>query len=376
MEPEARQWRTSSPENGRGSMETDDRRRGVLKSMAGLAALAAALPALGGPPRPAFAQSRAANSDPATKDLQPEERSGTHLVLLGTRGGPGVDLYRAETSSLVMVGDTPYLVDCGYDTMRNLVECGVGYLAIGTIFFTHLHDDHTADLPALLSHQWTGGSTDKTEVYGPYGTEAMVQGALAFFKANTEIRTVDEGRTVRPETLFHGHNLEATGKPAQAYKDDKVTVTSVENTHFPARSRAAMPYRSLAYRFDSADRSIVFSGDTAYSENIVDLARGADIYVSEIMSQYIYDQMVARAKEEAGKGNENSIFRHVAETHSRPADVGRTAREAKVKTLVLNHLLPGATNPGQLSGSVEAFIDGVRKEFNGTVIVGADRMVI
>ena len=356
-------------------------RRSILKGAGSLAALGAAMGLAPGLITDALAQGakgqgRAANSDPATRGLAQEKLTGTHLVLLGTRGGPGVDLKRAETSSVVMVDDTPYLIDCGYGTLRDLVECGIGYLQLSTIFFTHLHDDHTADLPALLTHQWTGSRTDPTDVYGPYGTQAMVEGALAFFKANTEIRVVDEGRKIRPKALMHGHDLGATAKPAMAYKDDKVTVTSIENAHFPPRSKAKMPYRSLAYRFDTKDRSIVFSGDSAYTENLVELARGADVYVSEIMSQRIYDQMVKLAKEEAAKGNPNNMYRHVADTHSTPADVGRTAREAKVKTLVLNHLIPGATNIGRLNTPVTTFIDGVRKEFDGEIIVGQDLMVI
>ena len=368
-------------QRSRATSETALDRRALLKGGASLAAFGAALGMAPGLITKVLAQSaegegRTANSDPATRGLEPEKLTGTHLVLLGTRGGPGVDLKRAETSSVVMVDDTPYLIDCGYGTMRDLVECGIGYLQLSTIFFTHLHDDHTADLPALLSHQWTGSRTDPTDVYGPYGTEAMVAGALAFFKANTEIRVVDEGRKVRPEALMHGHDLAATTKPAQVYKDDKVTVTSIENTHFPTHSKAQMPYRSLAYRFDTKDRSIVFSGDTAYSKNVTALAKDADVLVSEIMSQRIYDQMVAIAKEEEAKGNPNNMYRHVAETHSTPSDVGRMAREAKVKTLVLNHLIPGAANIGQLSLPVTTFINGVRKEFDGEVIVGQDLMVI
>ena len=368
-------------QRSRATSETALDRRELLKGGASLAAFGAALGMAPGLVTKVLAQSaegegRTANSDPATRGLEPEKLTGTHLVLLGTRGGPGVDLKRAETSSVVMVDDTPYLIDCGYGTMRDLVECGIGYLQLSTIFFTHLHDDHTADLPALLSHQWTGSRTDPTDVYGPYGTEAMVAGALAFFKANTEIRVVDEGRKVRPEALMHGHDLAATTKPAQVYKDDKVTVTSIENTHFPTHSKAQMPYRSLAYRFDTKDRSIVFSGDTAYSKNVTALAKDADVLVSEIMSQRIYDQMVAIAKEEEAKGNPNNMYRHVAETHSTPSDVGRMAREAKVKTLVLNHLIPGAANIGQLSLPVTTFINGVRKEFDGEVIVGQDLMVI
>jgi ribonuclease BN (tRNA processing enzyme) len=334
--------------------------------MAGSAALGAAIGT-----RRAFAQGRTPRNSRNGVPL-----SGTHAILLGTRGGPGVDLNRNETASAVVVDGVPYLVDCGYGTLRSLVACGIGLNQIATIFFTHLHDDHTSDLASLLTHQWTGGQTGPTDIYGPYGTAAMVAGAIEFFKANTEIRIADEGRSIRPESIFHGHDLTATSEPAPAFKDEHVTVTSVENTHFPERSKAKMPYRSLAYRFESKTRSIVFAGDTAYSRNLVDLAKGADVFICEVLDQAIHDQMVAREKEAAEAGHPNNIFRHVADTHSTPLDVGRMASEAKVKMVVLNHLVPGTTAPGRPGYPVTSFIDVVRKVYSGEVIVGQDLMVI
>jgi ribonuclease BN (tRNA processing enzyme) len=355
-------------------------RRGLLKSAVGFAGIGATLGLAPSAVTKAFAQNApAANQDPATTSVirpTPQPMTGTHLVMLGTRGGPGIDLRRAMTASVVLVDGTPYLIDCGYGTMRNLVACGLGYMRISNVFFTHLHNDHTLDLPALLSMQWTGNRVQKTDVYGPYATAAMVESAKAFFAADVAIRDVDEGRTIDPDKQFKGHDLQATEKPAQAYKDDKVTITSIENAHFPPRSTSRMPYRSLAYRFDTKGRSIAFSGDSAYTKNLVDLAQGADVYVSEVMDQAIYDQMMARAKVEMAKGNPDNIWRHVATTHSTPADVGRTAREAKVKTVVLNHLLPGTTNEGRLNFPISTFVDGVRKEFDGEVIVADDLMVI
>jgi len=348
-------------------------RRRFLKGVAGFSTLSAA--ASFAPP---FAELASARAQTSVVSLPQNNAAlaGTHVILLGTRGGPGVDLERNETASAVVVDGTPYLVDCGYGTLRSLVACGLGYAQIATIFFTHLHDDHTSDLAALLTHQWTGGRSKPTDVYGPYGTAAMVDGALAFSKANAEIRVVDEGRTTRPETLFRGHDLAATDKPASAFKDERVTVTSVENTHFPERSKARMPYRSLGYRFDSQTRSIVFSGDTAYSSNLVDLARGADVFICEVMDQSIHDQMAERAKAEADKGNPDNIYRHIADTHSTPADVGRMATEAQVKMVVLNHLLPGTTAPGRPEFPASSFIEGVRKDYSGEVVVGEDLLVV
>jgi ribonuclease BN (tRNA processing enzyme) len=297
---------------------------------------------------------------------------GTQLILLGTQGGPNVNLTRAETSSVVVVDGQPYLIDCGYGAVRALVEAGIPLNTVRNIFLSHLHDDHTADLAALLTLKWTGGTTNPTPatVYGPSGTKAMVEGAISFFKANVDIRSVDEGRTIRPETIFSGKDLTA---PAivEVFRDERVTVKAVENTHFPERAKAKMQYRSFAYRFNTTDRSIVFSGDTAYSANLVELARGCDYFVCEAMTNAARQQYAA----DAGTANSNteSIGRHILETHSSTEDVGRMASEAKVKTVVLYHLLPGANRGGTPD---DTYISEVKKTYDGPVIVGRDQLRI
>jgi len=350
-------------------------RRSVLRSLARLAGTGVALPFVAAlEPSRAFAQTPA---PPAGPPPRPAPQPGTRLVLLGTHGGPGIEQNRAETASAVVVDGTPYLVDCGYGSLRNLVLSTIGYQQLDTIFFTHLHDDHTSDLPALMSHQWTGGAKKtSTEIYGPPGTTKLIEAALGFLRSNTEIRMVDEGRTIDPVTLFHGHDVPATPAPTRVFADDRVTVTAVESAHFPARATAKMTHRALAYRFDTKQRSIVFTGDTAYSENIVGLAKGADLFVCECMAQSVYEANIARAREAEAAGNPVSIARHVAETHSTPRDVGRMAAKAQVKTVVLHHLLPGARQPGGLDYPLSNFTDGVRAEFAGEVIVGQDLMVL
>jgi ribonuclease BN (tRNA processing enzyme) len=334
-------------------------RRTLLTGAAGLAALGFAAPLLAQPP------AAAANRAPPPP--------GTRLIMLGTRGGPGVSVDRSESASAVVVDGVPYLVDCGYGTMRALVAAGVGFQSVSTMFLTHLHDDHTADIAALLSHQWTGSKATPTNVYGPYATERTVKGAIEFFRPNVEIRTVDEGRKEKPEELFFGHDLDVGNDPVRAFADDKVVVTAATNTHFPERFVARMQHRSLGYRFETSTRSICFSGDTAYSANIVRLARGADVFVCEVMDHRTYENNMRRAAEAAAAGNEESVARHVAETHSTPTDVGRMAKEAGVKTVVLNHQLRGLAANGF---TISSFIDGVRSVFDGNVIVGEDQLVI
>ena len=311
---------------------------------------------------PAYAQARAAQRGQAAA------QTGTQLVLLGTQGGPGVTANRTQSSNAVIVDGRPYLVDCGYGAVKAAVQAGLTLGTISNVFITHLHDDHTADIAALLALKWTASQNPgEATIHGPYGTVAMVNAAIAFSRANVEIRKVDEGRTVDPKTIFHARDLTAP-KITEVFKDDRVTVLAVENTHFPERAKAKMDYRSFAYRFNTATRSIVFSGDTAYSENLIELARGADVFVCEVLATATGP--AANTRGAAPNNNDTeSIARHVRETHSTPEDVGKMAAAAKVKTLVLSHQVGGGRG-----GTNAPLTAEIKKFFSGEVIVGADQM--
>jgi len=350
----------------------DDARRHFMLRAAQMAALGVAAPLLSPLARSASAQSGTG----ATGNIPVAPPTGTQLVLLGTQGGPNVNLRRGQNSSAVVVDGRPYLIDCGYGTIRSAVASGVPFQQIGSVFLTHLHDDHTTDLVALLTQQWTGSKTTPTTVYGPYGTAALIEAANAFLKANADIRITDEGRTTRPEALFKGQDITASVKPAQAFSDDRVKVTTVENAHFPERAKAAMRYRSISYRIDTPTRSIVISGDTAYSPGLVELARGVDFFVCEVIDLSIYNNLLAQAKAAEAKGNMNSVPKHVVETHSTTVDVGLMAAEAKVKAVVLSHLLPGSNRNATQEFPDTTYVEGIRQHYSGQVIIGRDGMVL
>ena len=304
---------------------------------------------------------------------QTNANSGTRLVMLGTQGGPNFNEQRGECSSAVVVDGRIYLVDCGYGTLGALKASGLGFRGVGNVFLTHLHDDHVSDLAALLSHQWTDGRVDPNLVIGPYGTKRLVEAAIAFATANTEIRLVDEARSVKPSKIFSGRDIQPTVTPTQVFSDDRVKVSSVENTHFPESTKKAVPYRSVSYRFDARNRSITISGDTAYSENLVRLAKGSDVFVCEtIHVQLTRQNFERRVAAGAYADNPEGIWKHIVETHSSTEEVGRMATEAGVRTLVLTHLVPGSL----MDVKDDVYLEGVRKHFKGEVIVGRDLMTI
>ncbi len=318
-----------------------------------------------GPARALLAQ-----GTPAAKAAPNDMR----VVLLGTQGGPNFNAVRAETASLVIVGNQLHLVDCGYGALAGLIRADRNYRDVAHVFLTHLHDDHTADLAALMGHQWTGGRVAATEIYGPDGTRRLVHGALLFNRVSEEIRLVDEARAARMADLFHAHEIKASATPQPAYRDATLTVSAVENTHYPPESRRRMPHRSLALRFDGPGRSVVFSGDTNYSANLVRLAHDAQVLVCEGM-----DLAATRASFEvrvaagAYADNPEGVWQHIVAAHT-PLDVaGRMAREAGVRTLVLNHIIPGGWSP-QIGDDV--YRSQAAKEFAGEIIVGRDLLEI
>jgi len=296
----------------------------------------------------------------------------SRLILLGTQGGPNFNLTRGETASLLVVDEVPYLIDCGYGALRAILQSGVPYQNIGQVFLTHLHDDHVADVVSLLGHQWTQGRVDPTLVHGPYGTDTLVEGVLLYQQANTRIRMNDEARTLDPATVFKAVVLPATDTPVEVYKDERLTVTAVQNTHYPQATLDELPDRALSFRFDCPDRSIVISGDTTYSPSLVALAQGADLLVCEAMDhasiRAAFEALVA-----AGNyaDNPEGIWAHIVVTHSTTQQAGRMAAEAGVKTLVFNHVLPGALNSAIAD---EAYIAGAREHFAGDIIVGYDQL--
>jgi ribonuclease BN (tRNA processing enzyme) len=294
--------------------------------------------------------------------------SHARLVTLGTAAGPPPRANRAQSSNLLVVNGTPYIIDAGDGTARRLAKAGINVRDIGTIFITHHHDDHTAGLGTLMSIAWDLNRTNPIHVYGPPRTEELVQAAVQYFTINADIRISDGGRSVPIAKVFFGHDV-GTGS---IYRDANVAVTAVENSHFVFHSGAAAgKHKSYSYRFDTPDRAIVITGDTGPNDTVTELARGADLLVAEANSvedrrQGMINSGVWQAMSEAERAG---IMRQATEAHLSLADIGEMATRAGVKTVVLTHL---TSRPG--TDDYQPWAAEVRKHFSGPVIVANDLM--
>ena len=262
-------------------------------------------------------------------------KKGTRVLTLGTRGGPVSTAGRAQSSNLLIVNGALYVVDAGPGVTGRLTRAGISIRDIDNLFITHAHDDHTGGLGELLTAEHNFNRTKPVNIYGPPGTETLVKALMQALTVSSDIRISDGTRVVPIAKVFFGHD-KGTGA---IYQDANVKVTAAENSHFnfPPGTPAYGKYKSYAYRFETPDRVIVFTGDTGPSVAVTELAKGADMLVSEVGSIEEWKERQIRTgrwqsmtpEEQAGS------IRHQKEEHLTPDEVGKMAASAGVKTVVL-----------------------------------------
>lgn len=291
---------------------------------------------------------------PRLPRLPRQQRGRTRFVLLGTAGGPRPRTTRSAPAQAIVVGDTVYVVDCGNGVARQLVLANLPLRAVRHVFITHHHSDHNADYGILILLAWAAGLRTRLDSWGP---PPLVRMTELFFEMNaTDIRArIADERRVPLQPLVHAHEVHGGGP---VMHDENVRVTAALVHHPPI-----VP--AFAYRFDAADRSIVISGDTTPSDNLVALARGADVLVHEaLFDAAAVDRLVASVP------NASDLRRSILSHHTTAEEAGRVAAEARVGTLVLSHLVP-AEDPAVTDAM---WSDAARKHFSGRVIVGKDLM--
>lgn len=277
--------------------------------------------------------------------------SRTRLILLGTKGGPTPNPLRAAPASLLLIDGKPHVVDCGNGVARQIVLAGAPLKDLAAIYVTHHHSDHNADLVTLPLLAWGSGLETPVDLYGPPPIAEIVRLSLAASAADIDARIGEEGRPPLAP-LLRVHEIGAS--PLLVDRPGlRVRCARVDHYTIPA----------FAYRFDTPDRSIVFSGDTTYSPALIELARGADVLVHEAM----YVPALARIVDP----NAPNLMGHLLRSHTTTEQVGRVAAAAGVKTLVLTHLVPA------MPGITDAmWIAGARKSFKGRILVGRDLLEI
>ena len=239
------------------------------------------------------------------------------VILLGSGGGPLVNLRQFGASTLIEAGGEKLLFDCGRGATLRLAQVGVPIGSISRLFLTHLHSDHVIQIPDLLLTGWAGGGRKvPLEVWGPEGTRDMMDRMQEAFAFDIHVRRdVDES--------FPGEGIKVVShdiKEGVVLDEQGVKVTAFLVDH----GRVAPAF---GYRIDYRGHSVVLSGDTRFSENLIRFAQGVDVLVHEVVDP---DAVRARAGDPKGK---ERILSH----HATPEQAAEVFARVKPRLAVYSH---------------------------------------
>lgn len=289
----------------------------------------------------------------------------TTFTILGSGGGPIVNPERFQPANLLVVNGRNIVVDAGDGLSERLAAKRVLMGQIDDVLISHLHFDHAAGLLGVLGLRFQTNPRKPVNIYGPPGTAALVEGMLMGMGPAMEASYGIENATrMTPEELVQVQ--EVRGGDTLTLGD--VTVTAAKNTHFSFAPGSAMDekYESLSFRFDTPDRSIVYSGDTGWSEQLIELAKGVDLLVIELLDLPSVMVAIKRTVPEALQGQ---IAQHLASHHLSPKQVGQIASKAGVGKVVATHLMSG----GRITPEVTAeWAAGIAENYDGEIVIGDD----
>ena len=250
------------------------------------------------------------------------------ITILGSGSFPS-DLEHYGPSYLLEINDKRVLVDCGMGTNFRLIELGIDPDDIDYIFLTHFHSDHTTELVPLLMRLYLkiaiyNIKISPKEIYGPKGTPAFIETLKGAYYHKKHIDSM--GEQIRYREL----------EDKKSFEGFSVTPFSVQHLDVP----------SYAYRFEIDGKTVVFSGDTSDCEGIKKAAKDADVFIADCSFHKGIDVPV----------------------HLNTKQIGTMAKEAKVKKVILSHLLP--------SGYDKDLVSEVKETFDGEVVLARDKMEI
>ncbi|HYE46069.1 MAG TPA: MBL fold metallo-hydrolase [Caulobacter sp.] len=293
---------------------------------------------------------------------------GLHAFVCGS-GSPLPDRDRNGPCTAVVAGGRVFLVDAGEGAAESFARAGVPAGRIEGVFLSHFHSDHLDGLAAVALQRWIGrAATTPLALTGPAGVERIAAGLNALYAIDNGYRTAHHGAPATPPSGagFAGRAFAfAEGQTSVVVLDDGgLRVTAFRVDHGPAEP-------AVGYRFDYRGRSLVVSGDSSASANLVANARGADLLIHDALSPALVRRMSAAATA-AGQKNRAKILLDIIDYHAGPEEVAMQARAAGVKSVLLTHIVP----PLPLRGLEVPFLGAARQAFDGPLWIARDRDLI
>jgi ribonuclease Z len=270
-----------------------------------------------------------------------------NVTLLGT-GSPQPRMDRFGPSILIEAGKQKLLFDCGRGATQRIEQLKIPFAEIDALFLTHLHSDHVIGIPDLWLTGWLRGRRVPLRVWGPIGTKEMMSHLEQAYQFDIHIRRdVDE--------KFSSQGVVVVAKDVEqgvVYENEGIKVTAFLVDHGPVEP-------AFGYRVDFAGHSIVLSGDTRYSENLIHFSEGVDVLIHEVI-----DPGAFRAENPSASSER---IQTVVAHHTTPEQTGTIFSRVKPRLAVYSHIVPGGAT---------GLIGLTRKKYSGPLEVGEDLMRI
>jgi ribonuclease Z len=260
-------------------------------------------------------------------------------VLLCGTSAPPPNLRRAKTCTVVMAGKHTFVVDAGSGSANKLSSWRFPFERIDAILLTHFHSDHIGDIGEFRMLSWVAGRSRPLSAYGASGVEVLVAGANLLYAADDRYRSIKNHLRIdasqldgRPFGLADPQQRSTHMASVVIYDADGLRITAFQVIHEPV-------YPAVGYRFDYRGLSVVISGDTTMSPDLVRVAHGADLLIHEAQSEAVRKAMT-NALSRGGDVHLAEVLSAVGSYHTTPEEAAREANEAGVRMLVFNHLGP------------------------------------
>lgn len=278
------------------------------------------------------------------------------VVLVGTAGGPSINTERHGISTLVLAGREVLLFDAGRDLTTGLTAARVKASDVTKVFLTHLHSDHVISLPELWLFPWASlGRIVPLQVWGPQGTQSMMNHLREAFAFDVHMR-----RDIDEKYSPAGIRIIATDiREGVVYEANGVKVTAFTVDHGPVKP-------ALGYRVDYRGHSVVMSGDTKPSDNLVKYSQGVDVLIHEVGRSKQDPAFIGPSEQLLPGGTlTRGQARIVADHHTDVQELAQILQRTNPRLAVFSHFTPR-----------QDIVPIVRERYAGQVEAGTDMMTI
>ena len=279
------------------------------------------------------------------------------VILLGTAGGPTINAQRVGIGTLVVAGSEMLLFDCGRGVPAAMSRLSIAPADVTKIFLTHLHSDHVIAIPELYLFPWASqGRARAFQVWGPDGTKALMENLQKAFAFDIHIR-----RDVDEKFPAEGIKVVATDiHESVVYEVNGVKVTAFLVDHGPVKP-------AFGYRVDYQGHSVVLSGDTRPSENLIKFARGTDLLIHEVGRSKQDPALIGPPDELLPNSRQTRLqAKTIADHHTDSLEAGKVFDAVKPKLAMFSHI----------NGTPATIVPLVRQNYDGPVEFGEDEMTV